>query len=255
MVFVDERQIPDPDSDPHTTPGTVPGISSDPDEELATSHELVRNHMRSGERFLLVEFDQLREQRGELASISDRRIDVHVALVTLIAGGLVWMAQLHLPRIDYCAVALLSLGSLLAMGLSTFGLIVGRDILFVEYTRAINRIRAYFGQFNPQIQPYVLMPVSHTYPRYRWVLSNTPIVVLMNALVTGVIGGIIELLISATDLPDQWTILSGLIAIGLAFLGQTVYAQMRFALAERKANRVRALDQALFGSHAQIGAG
>jgi hypothetical protein len=200
-----------------------------------------------GVQFLLADFNSIRAFKEQSISIGDKRIDVFLTITSASVVGLGLLSQTGIDYQSFLFVALFGSLSLLAMGIVVFVQVVDRDILIVDYIRAINRIRSYFADNAPHIRPFLLMPTSHEFPRYSWQSSNRRIPMVVNSLSTGAFAAFLYLLIQHSALPDFYSVLLAGIFFILTYTLHEIYASRLFNKAEIKAGESRTVS--LFDSH------
>jgi hypothetical protein len=201
-------------------------------------------------KFLLADFEALLKLKEESVKVSDRRIDVLLAIISAVGAGLAILSQTHIAPRDFLYVAAFGLLGLATLSITTYRQTINRDILTADYIRALNAIRSFFAERSPLIQPYLLMPVSSDVPRYGRHSQARQTTVVINSLLVGVGAAVIYLLIAGMTSVD-------LIALGIAsgsaaftFATLTGFAYLLYSLAERKA-RTRAA-QSTFALHERV---
>jgi hypothetical protein len=203
-----------------------------------------------GVQFLLADFNSIRTFKEQSVSIGDKRVDIFITLSSALTGGLGLLSQTGIDLRTFLFIALCGAFGLLVIGLVTFYQVVDRDILIVDYIHAINRIRGFFAENAPHIQPYLLMPTSHIYPKYNWQSSNRRIPMVINGLSAGALCALLTLLIRNLTIPDFVSVLSLAIAFLITFSLQEIYSHRIFKRAESKAHQSR--TENLFESHEQF---
>lgn len=200
-----------------------------------------------GVQYLLADLETLREFFKEHVEIGEKRIDVYLAICSATIGGLVVLSQSDIEGRAFVYIALAVAFGLLVLGLVTYRQVIDRDILVIEYIRAINRIRRYFAEQAPQIKPYLLMPVSHEYPRYDWHSSNRRVPVVVNSLCVSLIVVLAILLMGDTTMPDLRSWILALIGFVVTYFSHLAFANRIFTRVEKAAREVR--EQRLFATH------
>jgi len=203
-----------------------------------------------GVQFLLAEFNSIRSFKEQSVSIGDKRIDVFLTLSSALIAGLGLFSQSSIAPQTFLIIAFCGSFGLLVIGLVTLYQVIDRDILIVDYVHSINRIRGYFAEHAPHIQPYLLMPTSVTFPKYNWKSSNRRIPMVINGFSLGALCAFSSLLIRNTTTPDFISIASFIIAFLLMYGLQEMYASRIFKQAEIKAHESRTVS--LFESHARF---
>ncbi|MBP6178506.1 MAG: hypothetical protein KA473_10960 [Anaerolineales bacterium] len=200
-----------------------------------------------GVKFLLEEFNAVRSFKEQSVAIADKRVDSLLTFASALAAGLGLFSRLNVSTENFLTIAEAGVLSLLLIGVITFKQVVDRSILIVDYIRSINRIRAYFAERVPQIQPYILMPISHEFPSYQWQSSNHRIPMVINGIAVGVIVIIGNMLFVNSVSPNLILLAIGIIVALLIYNLQSLYARRSFQIAERKSREMRAIS--LFKSH------
>lgn len=162
-------------------------------------------------------------------------------------AGVGLLSQSSIDGRSFLLVTLLGSLSLLAVGIVVLRQVIDRDILIVDYIRAINRIRKYFAEEAPQLQPFLLMPTAHEYPPYRWPSSNRQIPMVINSLSAGMSAVVIDLLVQPGAPLTLAPVLIGGALFLVVYILQIAYANRLFDRAERKARESRSAS--LFESH------
>jgi hypothetical protein len=134
---------------------------------------------------------------------------------------------------------LISSISLCFIGLATLRLVVIREILAVDYIRAINKIREYFAEYATHIRPFLLMPTSAEVPEYGWISTHQQIVLIINGILAGASIGIISLLLRQVAQLDFTSLAIACIAALGAYLLQKLYAKGRYKWAEANFHKRR----------------
>lgn len=206
-----------------------------------------------GVQFLLADFNNLREFTHAAQSGSDKRNDVLLALGSALAVGLGLLRQTPIASTNFLLIALSSALGLLAISLATFRQVLRKDIGAMDYIRGMNRIRAYFAEQAPQIQPFLFLPTSHEYPSYQplWVAGHIQITAVMNSLLAGACIAIGTLLGRHLPSLDLVSVSLGVAASLIAYVLQMRYAKQVYNQAEKMARSVR--DRTLAGSIKPIG--
>ena len=200
-----------------------------------------------GSQFLLAEFNSIRSFKEQSVSIGDKRVDVFLTLSSALIAGLGLFSQSGIDPYIFLIIALCGSFGLFVIGLVTYHQVIDRDILIIDYIRAINRIRGYFAEHAPHIQPYLLMPTSLTFPKYNWQSSNRRIPMVINGFSFGALCALSSLLVRNTTTSDFISIASLIIAFLLMYGFQEIYARKIFNKAEVKARESRTVS--LFESH------
>lgn len=205
--------------------------------------------MELGVQFLLADFNNLREFNHAAQSGSDKRNDVLLALGSALAVGLGLLRQTPIDSTNFLLIALSSALGLLAISLATFRQVLRKDIGAMDYIRGMNRIRAYFAEQAPQIQPFLFLPTTHKYPSYQplWVAGHIQITAVMNSLLAGACIAIGMLLGHHSSSLDLVSVSLGVAASLIAYVLQMRYAKRVYVQAEKLIRSVR--DRTLAGSH------
>jgi hypothetical protein len=122
------------------------------------------------------------------------------------------------------------------ISLTTFRQTVNRDILTADYIRALNRIRGFFAEHSPLIQPYLLMPVSHDVPHYGRHSQARQTTVVINSLLVGAGAAVVYLLVAGITSVDWIAVIIASLAFAATFAALTGFAYMIYARAERRAH-------------------
>lgn len=200
-----------------------------------------------GEKFLIEEFNSLRSFKEQSVLIADKRADSLLTLASAFVAGLGLLSQTKIDTENLLTIAAIGTLALLLIGTITFKQVIDRDILIVDYIRAINRIRAYFAEHAPQIQSFLLMPTSHEFPTYQWQSSNRRVPMVINGISIGVFVIVSDMLMEGRDAPTLILSAIGIISALLFYNVQSLYARRLFQFAEQKARERRTVS--LFDSH------
>ena len=187
-------------------------------------------------RFLLPEYESLRQFREQNVAIADKRVDVLLALSSGLIAVLGLLFQNFTSVRDFIIVAIVGLSWLLVIGITTLKQVIERDIVIVDLIRSLNKIRAYFGDRAPHIQSHLLMPATQNFPRYDWQFSNIPIPIFINGLtVAGLFLGC-RLWFGGISLADEISFWLGITTFVVVCCLQALYANIVFVRARKKAS-------------------
>lgn len=200
-----------------------------------------------GTKFLLEEFNAVRSFKEQSVAIADRRVDSLLTFASALVAGLGFFSQFDVSTESFLLIVEIGVLGLLLIGIITFKQVVDRSVLIVDYIRSINRIRAYFAERAPQIQPYLLMPVSHDFPSYQWQSSNHRVPMVINGIAVGTAAIVGKMLFSESASPGLILLDIGIVATLLTYNLQSLYARRIFRVAEQKAREKRTVS--LFASH------
>jgi len=204
-------------------------------------------HTDIGVQFLLAEFNSIRSFKEQSVSIGDKRVDVFLTLSSALIAGLGLFSQSKITPQTFLIIAFCGSFGLLAIGLVTLYQVIDRDILIVDYVHSINRIRGYFAEHAPHIQPYLLMPASVEFPKYNWKSSNRRIPMVINGFSFGALFVFSGLLIRSTMTPDFISIALFITAFLFMYGLQEIYAGRIFKQAEINARESRSVS--MFEAH------
>jgi hypothetical protein len=131
-----------------------------------TDQESDNRNLPQAEAFLLTEYEALRELRAHELDRGEARVNAFLTIVSVVAGLSALTTQFPLaPVVTQSLLVAVSCGILL-LGLPIHYRLVRRAVLVTTYTRGMNRIRRYFTEFAPQIERYLILPISDDTPKY-----------------------------------------------------------------------------------------
>ncbi len=171
--------------------------------------------------FMLEEYATLREMRLSLDSLGESRVNFFLATISGAIVGLALINQLA----SYVEIIFFINGAifvgLLLFGLVTFARMVERTVKNTSYSRGMNRIRRYFVEKHPEIEPYLWLPTSDDKPSFGYAVYNfktkrlgltglAPMVAIINSIIATV--GIVILMTIVLATPIFLTLLIGTIA-------------------------------------------
>ena len=190
----------------------------------------------SATEFMLAEYATLRDLRLSLDSLGENRMNFYFAVISGAVVGLGLFNQLSgLAKTVFFINAAVIVG-LLLLGSITFVRMLHRSVNIVEYTRAMNRIRHYFSDKNPDITPYLwLSPRFSLYddrPRLGYKVFDfqtrrlkltglAPMVGIINSIIATL--GIVILTSTVFTLPVVWSVLIGLFTLLLILIAHYTY--------------------------------
>lgn len=211
-----------------------------------TTNEPSQEELELGAKYLLAELESIRGFKEQSVAIGDKRVDFFITLTSTVLAGLGVLSQVKVDSQSFLFITLLSGLVLLPIGLIVVRQVIDRDILIVDYIRAINRIRAYFAEKAPHIQPFLLMPTVPSYPTYSWQSSNRRIPMIMNGLTASTIITVITLSIRQLLTLDTNAVVLGAVTFAMMYIAQEMYARRLFGEANTKAHQMQTVT--LFNS-------
>jgi len=188
-----------------------------------------------GIQFMLAEFTNLQGFIMQSMTIEDKRVDVFLTLSSALLAGLGLLSQTGIDKQSFLFVGLGGALGLLAIGILIFQQVLHVDILIIDYIRSLNRIRCYFAEKAPHIQPYLFMPITQDYPKYSWQSSSRRIPMLINCLSAGISAAIVSVVYRQSVIFDYFAIIILGVIFIVAYLIQKYYAKWTFLKAEKKA--------------------
>lgn len=226
-----------------STPNTTPKKESE---------EISEEELKLGGEFLLAEFENLRVfiQRSE--DFISRSADVLTALVTALGAGLALLSQTSHGSREFLYVSVFAIGTVLSISLIAFHQSIKRDVQATNYIRAMNRIRAYFAHRLPHIRPYLIMPITHNYPRYGSRSRGREVIIALNSLMLSTLIVMIDLLLGKVVILDAHTFILGSVSFVIITSLQIIYSKVLFFRAEKKSRKYQTKDEELLGSYVNV---
>jgi hypothetical protein len=173
--------------------------------------------LTAGDQFMLAEFETMRYFHGEDTSISERRVDILLAVTSGIAAGLVLLAQTGIDSQFLLSIAVLGCLGLLLIGVPTFFDTLNRDLNAVDYIHALNAIRDYFSKRSPAITPFLLEPTDRHHPKYGSLSSSRRASAVINSLAAGTLVATLRMLAFHQRRPDILAVVGGLVVMLVIF--------------------------------------
>lgn len=204
-------------------------------------------------QFLLADFTNLREFSHNAQAGNDRRTDLLLTFTAGLAAGLALLHQAPIERRDFLFICLVSAISLALVALAWFQLILRKDMGALDYIRAMNLIRKYFAEQAPHIQPYLMMPTSHRFPKYSSLAAggHSRIIALIISLLVGASAAVSIVLLRQKLTLDSLSLTLGCLFFAATFLTLERYATWYYHRADKKAEALRD-EHPLYGSHEQV---
>ncbi|HEX9038017.1 MAG TPA: hypothetical protein VF808_13615 [Ktedonobacterales bacterium] len=184
-------------------------------EDGANSGSVERSNV--GDEFMLAEFENMRYFHEEDTSISERRVDVLLAVTSGMAAGLALLAQTGIDAQFLLTLAIVGCVGLLLIGVPTFFDTLRRDVNAVDYIHALNAVREYFAMRAPAIVPYLLEPTYRHFPRYGSLSSSRRASAVLNSLAAAALDVALRMLAFHQRRPDIGAAIVGIAVMLLAF--------------------------------------
>jgi hypothetical protein len=189
---------------------------------------------------MLAEYSAILALRGFVVTSGETRLNIYLAVIAAGIAGLQYINTNLAPNTAILVGSAIYFG-LLSYGTLTFMRIVGRASLLIEFTAAMNRIRAFFVAYNGELRPYFILPVPKTveqrelmadFARKMQRYGLPPLYALLNALLVGLGMG----LLLENTLQYHWLfeLIASLIVGIIVFVVQYLYMgrEMRKAVAK-----------------------
>ncbi len=204
-------------------------------------------------QFLLADFTNLREFSHNAQAGNDRRTDLLLTFTAALAAGLALLHQAPIERRDFLFICLVSAISLALVALAWFQLILRKDMGALDYIRGMNQIRKYFAEQAPHLQPYLMMPVSHRFPKYGSLSAggHSRIIALIISLLVGASAAVSVVLWRQKITLDFFSLMLGCLFFATTFFSLERYATWYYHRADKKTEALRD-EHALFASHEQV---
>jgi hypothetical protein len=200
--------------------------------------------------FMLREYKMLYQHRSDLLQVQEARINVYFTAISGGLAGLGIVIALLTPETiaiwgeeyPYLLgfISLLIFGCLFWIGVITFVRTVERGIEVIIATRAINRIRRFFVDYDASIRDFLLYPILDNQPSFDALgtlnkakgVGLPQIVVILNSLIFGLTGATLT---RFSILPSTIAVvILGMALFLAAFLQQWRYYRDRVAWANEQ---------------------
>ncbi len=208
---------------------------------MATQEIAADESDKQESEFMLAEYSTLRELRLSLDSLGENRVNFYMAAISGSIVGLALINQLSTyPDIVYFIDGTIIV-ALFLFGLITFARMVERNVRIISYTRGMNRIRRYFADKHPNIQPYLWLPITDDVPSFNYKSINlqkrklslsglTPMVGVINSIIAT--AGIVILTRVVLDASTTGALLAGMLAFMIMTFLQYRYLASRMSRAK-----------------------
>jgi hypothetical protein len=183
----------------------------------------------------------LRNLRQDIVALGESRFNFYLASVSGVFVGFSFLYQSGMRvEILFYAASLGTLG-LLCVGFVVFGRLVERSISVIVYTRGMNRIRRYFVEIEPKIEPHVILGTTDDSPffgtvghmsRGSWAIEVTAPVAIINSSLLSIFFFILSR--ETSIFPIHSDVMLGVFLSFVAFFAQIYYQKMRMDSVEKK---------------------
>ena len=181
--------------------------------------------------FLLEEYKSLQESFLRNEELGERRVNFFITLTTAVIGALAAIWKISIDGIDLIFLSF-GLAFVFLSGIVTLARIIRRNLITHEYLRALGRIRKYFADINPKIQPFLPYPPCDDRPqrekKWKDICSlGTGGLVEMVSLVNSLVVAAICML-AGYGYPWWVFVPFGLLGLVTAWIGQFRYVMYRY---------------------------
>jgi hypothetical protein len=153
-------------------------------------------------RFLLAEYELLKDSRASVTAQGENRARFFVAIVSATVAVMALLPDelLNATDVFYFATSVV-VSLLLVFGWLTFARLVEAHISNTKYTRGLNRIRRYFLEADSRIADYLMLPINDDFPVFGKVGSLSTKVIksglsTMIAVINSILAGVLLCLIA-----------------------------------------------------------
>lgn len=184
-------------------------------------------------------------QGGRASTISDANGRASLFLSSVSSGlvALAFVGQVNDMDSTFYAFALVLFPTLLFLGLVTFVRLLETGIEDALYARGIARIRHYYTQIAPQINPYFVLPINDDIrsasggtmglfiPGLQILLTSAGTISVINGVLAGVFVAMLEIVLFAPSMPVL--LISGAIVFVILVALQTIFQRQQWAHSAR----------------------
>jgi hypothetical protein len=197
--------------------------------------------LRQAVQILTTEHFTLQSARGNVTAETNGRLAIYLGTLSSALIALAFVGQISRLGDAFHVFALILLPALLVLGLATAGRLLQSNRQDLLYAAGINRVRHFYVELIPELGDYFVQSVHDDFegelqsmgllPRAHWqqVISVPVLVAALNALVAGVLVGLLMSWVGTVALPVA---VVGGIAVGFVVL------QIEGALGSRAISRL-----------------
>lgn len=182
--------------------------------------------------FLLTEFNALQQRAISLEEVKSSRVNFFLIVVAATIAGFSGIAGLSTFQAYYPVIIMLGSLILLLLGISTLNHSVDYSAAIVVLYRRAARVRRWFVDHNPEIEPYVAFEPNDDRPRmdtpYLSWRGGEAVILVANAVSSAIIVGI-----GLSFLLWFWIWVGVVVMIPIAWLFQLWYIHRKLRLGDQ----------------------
>jgi hypothetical protein len=189
--------------------------------------------------FMLAEYRALDNARASSLQRGQAYISLFLTIVSGTAALLALMSQLASNTESFFFISLSILFLLFLLGLISFARVLQRDLGIIRISRGLNRIRRYFVEIEPDIQPYLTYPPCDDKPEYTHTGISRIGLRSIVALINSSTGATLAYLVASAGFENSriaWiSVVIAVVVFVISLVLHELYVSSRLRAAESKA--------------------